>query len=89
MAPWRAPTRPPRSAAARSNSEEDWRRALGRKVSLRYRLHDDPAHAFSEAIGVVMRVAGSSDDETVGIVKRTGQVVDIPARDIVAAKIIV
>ena len=86
MAPWRAPTRPPRSAAARSNSEQDWRRALGRKVSLRYRLHDDPEHGVSEAVGFVQSV-DHDDVVRVSIVNRRGEVTRVPLDDIEAAKL--
>ena len=56
---------------------------MGRKVSLRYRLHDDPEHPFSEAIGVVMSV-GEDDLQIVG---KRGEVVSIPIGDIEASKL--
>ncbi len=64
----------------------DWKPLLGQKVSIRYRLLDDPEHPFSEAVGIVMGVDGSGDDALVSIVKRTGQVVETRAGDILAAK---
>jgi hypothetical protein len=56
---------------------------LGRKVSIRYRLHDDPDHPFSEAIGVVMAVT----EGDVSILNRKGTVAVVPINDILATKI--
>ena len=86
MAPWRARSRPPRSGAARSNSEADWRRALGRKVSLRYRLHDDPEHEVAEAVGFVQSVE-RDDVVHISIVNRRGKLTRVPLDDIEAAKL--
>ncbi len=61
----------------------DWNGRLGRKVSLRYRLHDDPAHPFSEAIGVVMAV----DDDNIRIMTKRGETVSIPISDIEASNL--
>ena len=63
---------------------DDWTPYLGRKVSIRFRLHDDPDHPFSEAIGVVQAVDPSG---SVSIVTRTGTTVTVQATDILAAKI--
>ena len=81
VAPWRAPSLPPRSAAANKSAAE-WQELLGRKVSLRYRLHGDPDHPVSEAIGVVMFVGR----DEVSIMTRRGAVTVVPLSDIVAAK---
>ena len=65
----------------------DWKPHLGRKVSIRYRLHDS-AHPFSEAIGVISSVA--SDDEsgqTLTILSKRGESRSIPASDILASKL--
>ena len=86
MEPWRARSRPPRSAAARSNSEADWRRAIGRKVSLRYRLHGDAEHRFSEAVGFVQSV-DKDDFVRVSIVNRRGELTQVRLEDIEAAKL--
>ena len=89
---WKAPSPPPRSAAAsRSsefpNTEAGWRGLLGRKVSVRYRIPDDPAHPFSEAIGVVADVGGGPDGSTtVSILTKRGETKSVPIADIEAAK---
>ncbi|MBW3594319.1 MAG: hypothetical protein KY391_01980 [Actinobacteria bacterium] len=69
--------------------EEDlsgWRALLGRKVSVRYRLHGDPRHQFSEAIGVVMGIETSERGELIKILTRRGEQVVVNADDIVARK---
>ena len=63
---------------------QDWVPYLGHKVSIRFRLHDDPDHPFSEAIGVIQSVDPSGD---VSIVTRAGSAVTVSSNDIVAAKI--
>ncbi|MGH2729107.1 MAG: hypothetical protein ACRDJI_00700 [Actinomycetota bacterium] len=79
---------PPRRNAAASKppaptTEADWRALLGRKVSVRYHLHGEPAHPFSEAIGMVQSVA----DGTVEIITRRGDVRSVPVDDVIAAKV--
>ena len=96
MAPWRAPLRPPRSAAARSSSlrgfrpssEADWKLCLGRRVSLRYRLHDDPEHPFSEALGAVQSVSIGERGAQISVVDRRGAVLTIDLEDIDTAKVL-
>ena len=67
---------------------QDWRPLLGRKVSIRYRLHGDPDVALSEAIGVVQSVTGSaSGDEHIAILNRKGEVRSVPVVDILAGKV--
>jgi ribosomal protein S12 methylthiotransferase accessory factor YcaO len=83
VAQWRAPTPRRRSAA----SSEDWHSHLGRKVSIRYRLHDDPAHPFSEAIGVVQAVRDEAGVQQVEVLNRKGEVVIVPVTDVLAAKL--
>ena len=66
---------------------EDWKPHLGRKVSLRYRLHDSD-HPFSEAIGVVASVTtDASDVQTLAILMRSGETRSVIASDIVASKL--
>jgi hypothetical protein len=79
---------PPRRNAAASKTpapttESDWRALLGRKVSVRYHLHDDPAHPFSEAIGMVQSVA----DGKVEIITRRGEVRSVTLADVIATKV--
>ena len=64
----------------------EWKTLLGRKVSIRYRLHGDPEHPFSEAIGVVMSVAGSDRGEQITIVTRRGAEIVLGAEDVIAKK---
>jgi ribosome maturation factor RimP len=85
-----------RSAAAsrrpepdeRLDSASDFKQHLGRRVSLRYRLHDDPAHPFSEAIGVVMAV---EEDEaghpSVVILTKKSKRRVVPIDDVLAGKL--
>lgn len=68
-------------------AQQDWRRLLGRKVSIRYRLHQaDAGDAFSEAIGVVMGVSEASAGPLVKIVTKRGEVREVPVGDVVAGK---
>ena len=90
---WKAPSPPPRSAAANSSgperpaTEADWRGLLGRKVSIRYRIVGDAKHPFSEAIGVVASVgAGADGDTAVSILTKRGDTESVRLRDIEAAK---
>lgn len=69
-----------------SDIDPRWATLLGQKVSIRYRLHDDPRHPFSEAIGVVMSVEGSEPTERVKIMTRKGVEVTIAAEDVLARK---
>ena len=70
-----------------SDRVSDWKPHLGRKVSIRYRLHGDD-HPFSEAIGVVASVAeDESGAQTVTILTRDGSSKHLVADDIVAAKL--
>ena len=65
----------------------DWKPHLGRKVSIRYRLHGDD-HPFSEAIGVVAEVSeGEDGTEIVTILTRRGDSRRIGSEDILAAKL--
>ena len=61
----------------------DWLQLLGRKVSVRFRLHDDPAHPFSEAIGVVMSV----EDGVVTLVNKRGESRSFAIEDVLASKV--
>lgn len=78
----------PRNAASSPKTAEEWSNHLGRKISIRYKLHDDPAHGFSEAIGVVQSVrpndAGVSE---LGILTRRGETKYVPVDDVLAAKL--
>ena len=59
---------------------------LGRKVSLRFRLHDD-THPFSEAIGVLSRVSGAPEDPELTILSRRGAATRVRSSDVLAAKV--
>jgi hypothetical protein len=79
---------PPRNAASSPSTPEEWTKHLGRKISIRYKLHDDPAHGFSEAIGVVQSVRpNTSGIPELGILTRQGQTKYVPIRDVLAAKL--
>jgi hypothetical protein len=69
------------------SSPSAWRALLGTKVSLRYRLHRDEAHPFSEAIGMVQSVAPNEDGTFVlTVVNRRGEASSMALDDILAAK---
>ena len=66
---------------------DDWKPHLGRKVSLRYKLHDSE-HPFSEAIGVVSGVeTDASGKQTLAVLTRSGETRSVPVDDIVASKL--
>ena len=88
---WRAPTPPPKSAANSfeklpPESPERWRALLGRKISIRYALADDPDHPFSEAIGVISGVS-EGGGPTISIMKRDGATVEVRAADVLQGKV--
>jgi hypothetical protein len=96
VAPWRAPSLLLKSAGSNSpgshtpspgQSAAGWTDRLGRKVSLRYRLHGDPAHPFSEAVGVVASISLEAPAEIVTIIDRRGRPVEIPVSDVLAVKV--
>ncbi len=71
----------------RPQSEADWRRCLGRKVSLRYRLDATAEHPFSEAIGVVASVESTEAGPAVAILNKKGDTKTVPIQAIEAAKV--
>ncbi len=73
-----------RSAAASSHTE--WRTLLGKKISIRFRLHDDPVHPFSEAVGVVSGVEQSEHASRITILTRQGTTVEVATDDVLALK---
>ena len=79
---------PRRNEASSLPTAEEWGRNLGRKVSIRFKLHDDPAHGFSEAIGVVQSIRpNESGVVELGILTRRGETRFVPIVDILAAKL--
>ena len=79
---------PRRNAASSLPPEEDWGRNLGRKISIRFKLHDDPSHGFSEAVGVVQSVRpNESGVVELSILTRRGETRYVPVDDILAAKL--
>jgi hypothetical protein len=65
-----------------------WRSHLGRKASMRLRLEGDPAHPFTEAVGVVQSVR--TDDSGTGrlvVVNRQGEQREVMLSDVLAAKV--
>lgn len=60
---------------------EEWRKLLGRKVSVRYRT-GDPAAAPNEAIGVVRSVSS----EKVTVTTKRGEDRDFPIAGVMAGK---
>ena len=70
-----------------SRAPEVWRRYLGRKVSLRYRLHGDAEHPFSEAIGMVASVRDEAGRAEIDVVNRRGVASTVPLHDVMVAKV--
>ncbi|HVL65434.1 MAG TPA: hypothetical protein VM573_09735 [Actinomycetota bacterium] len=66
------------------SDEAAWRALLGSRVTLRFRLGGDPAHPFSEAIGVVRSVG----EGRAVVVDRRGKPTEVPLADILAAKVL-
>ena len=68
-------------------SPSAWKALLGTKVSVRYRLHGDESHPFSEAIGMVQSVAVDDDGNSLlTVVNRRGEASSMALDDILAAK---
>ena len=69
-------------------TEEVWRSLLGRKVSIRYRLRDDPSgHPVSEVIGIVMSIKSDETDGTqISIVDKRGDITKVAIDDVMAGK---
>ena len=87
MVRWRARSLPRRSAPASSDSRPDpaaLRKLLGRKVSLRYALADDPDFSTSELVGVVMSVDA---DDRMTVVDRRGNAREVAIASIQALKV--
>lgn len=69
-----------------SDADLTWKELLGKKVSIRFRLHGDAQHPFSEAIGVVMAIDPSEGDDRVTILTKRGEEVVVDASDVLARK---
>ncbi len=76
----------PPAGFERPESEADWRRFLGRKASIRYRLPPSADMPSSEAIGVVAGVE-SDPSPSVSILDKRGESKVIAIDDIEAAKV--
>jgi hypothetical protein len=63
---------------------DDFRKLLGRKLSLRYALRDDSGYSSTEAVGVLMEV---KEDDRISVMDRRGKVHDVPIDLIEAAKV--
>ena len=67
---------------------DGWRGLLGRKVSVRFHLRDDPGSPFSEAIGVVVGVEEAAEGEAkVRILSKRGRETQLVAGDVIAGKV--
>jgi hypothetical protein len=70
------------------NDPNVWRRQIGRKTSMRLRHHGDPAHPFTEAIGVVQSVDADRDGTVrLKLITRRGELKTTAIADILAAKV--
>ncbi len=68
------------------DSPERWHALLGRKISIRYALADDPEHPFSEAIGVISGVS-EGDQPTITILGRDARSTEITASSVLQGKV--
>lgn len=67
---------------------EGWRALLGRKVSVRFHLHDGSGPPFSEAIGVVVGVEEAADGGAkVRILNKRGKQTELASGDVIAGKL--
>ena len=64
----------------------EWRSLLGRKVSVRYAIYDDPEHRVTEAIGMVSSVEDEGADSKISLVNRRGETVTFVLKHLVAGK---
>ena len=60
---------------------------MGRKISIRYALTQDPEHPFSEAIGVIARVTGEGAETVISVVDRKGVTKEIAASAVLQGKV--
>ena len=65
----------------------DWRSLLGRKVSVRYAIYDDPEHRVTEAIGMVASVSGDDSSATVTLVNKRAERIEFPLKELIAGKV--
>ena len=65
---------------------DEWRALLGRKVSVRYSIYDDPEHRVTEAIGMVSAVTEDESGATISLVDRRGETISFPLRHLAAGK---
>lgn len=63
-------------------------RHLGEKLSILYRLHDDPEHAMSEVVGLLQQVEATDEGRVFFVIKRDGRIVEVPEADIVTLKVV-
>jgi hypothetical protein len=63
-----------------------WRSLLGRKVSVRYAIYDDPEHRVTEAIGMVSAVTDGEAGPLISLVNRRGETTTFPLKHLVAGK---
>jgi hypothetical protein len=75
---------PPRSAANRLTAAN-----LGERVSILFSISGDPEHPFSEVTGVLLRVtAGEGPDARYSVMRRSGEVVEVPQLAVLKLKVI-
>lgn len=65
---------------------DEWRGLLGRKVSVRYAIYDDPEHRVTEAIGMVSSVSDAEEGTTISLVNRRGETISFALKHLVAGK---
>lgn len=83
--PPRAHLLPARNAASSPGLES----RLGEKLSILFRIAGDPDHPFSEAVGLLQRVAANAAGVRVlHVCRRDGSVVEVAEDDIVRLKFI-
>lgn len=63
---------------------------LGARISVLFRIHDDPEHPFSEVVGVLQRIdpETASGQEVFCVLRRNGDLVSVPSSDVVKFKLL-
>jgi hypothetical protein len=80
--PQRSAARPAALLAVRISPAD-----VGARVSVRHRLHGDPAASLTDVVGVLLSwEAGTDGVAELRIERRDGSVVTVPAADLVAGK---
>ena len=69
--------------------DPDFKRRLGEKLSILFRIEGDPDHPYSEVVGLLQRVAvDQAGARTLAVCRRDGSVVEVAEADVIRMKFI-